>query len=765
MKKTGSSIVVFVLSAMLILSGCMASGEMSGFAAGKNGIQKEEDADTMISQNGVFPGDGSEPYVVRTNLKEYTAADPETGIGVYGRYTELVTEENAPDILKEAVADCNRRAEEAVRTYVDEHVQEAAPAGDEDPDAPEEIEDDVDVEPEEIEDITENEPETGGNTAGDILKNAGNCRFSTYAYIVNITRADDTAISILETELENSRADKPGSRVMAVYTTRFHAVTYDTQSGEEIGLEELTGEDIDQNQLIKDALYAAYGIKDMARISSSGFAWTADALGIRFFINSDAVPEDKRQEANLYGGWTVTATVPYTAMKGEKAAVLAKAPDDYIAWIGRETVYDLPGGDFSVMITEDDGKVFLRKIPDKGKTEDLIIEYADKDSAFYIIRSQGGFYLFRERIGYQEGFYYDFANPDGGFGRFAYQVVQYFDSFLREIDLTLPYNPKCVHMCEKRRSFGEQSYDVSSFIPHAHYSFPDQPKGRYKRFRLLDEGLSVDAYNVACRLREDFSAVRIDEEGNEQEDFIVKAGRALIFDMVTGEGNLYLPPPQRSNYDREFVYTCHLSDGTKLRFVSEFESTIFTGGAYMNRFTEPVSLWEAGFDTQPEPEKPFTVNIGGKEYTVIPDYSMKNHVGEEIDFGDESWWEVEGYTGSYEMTADDLKEMEGEYFTYDAASRPEGTVTMDISPDGHVVLNYYDEVFEGDLPEKRYYKTYPAIRMTSSKGWPERSFQIELREGKAHSRPYKIELYSEGLPATNEPSKVPPLMIYLTKNP
>ena len=44
-----------------------------------------------------------------------------------------------------------------------------------------------------------------------------------------------------------------------------------------------------------------------------------------------------------------------------------------------------------------------------------------------------------------------------------------------------------------------------------------------------------------------------------------------------------------------------------------------------------------------------------------------------------------------------------------------------------------------------------------------RTFQIILREGKSHSVPTKIEFYSEGLPATNEPSKVPPISVYMTR--
>ena len=155
------------------------------------------------------------------------------------------------------------------------------------------------------------------------------------------------------------------------------------------------------------------------------------------------------------------------------------------------------------------------------------------------------------------------------------------------------------------------------------------------------------------------------------------------------------------------------------------------------------------------------MKIGGREYPVIPDYSKNTHTGEQIDFGDELWWQVEGYVGRYVMTDGDLVDMQDEYFTQDATARKEKNVTLEISEDGHAVLDYFGEVFEGDLPEKRYYRTDIGISMNSPR--QHRVFTIRLREGDDHSVPEKIEVFSEGEPATNEPSHVPPLMVYLTK--
>jgi len=733
MKRIRSSFTALAAAAAMLVSACRAVG-MPKPAAGGGGT-------------------GAEPYAVRTLLREYTAADPETGIGVYGRYTELQPEEGAPETLKKAAEDCNRRAEQAVRAYVDAHVPGAAGAG------------------------TAGNGAAGTGAAGnsasgtgaaginaeDVRRNEGNFLFTTYAYIATVTRADESLFSILETELVSEKPLSPGRRVTMGYSCKFRGTTWETGSGREIALSELTG-DADPSQMMKEALTARYGVEDLAHTGPADYAWTADALGIRFFFHSGAVPEEKRQEAGFTGGWAVTAAVPYASLKGEAAATAANAPASYIALIDRETDYRLPGSGFSVRITEKDGDVVLRKTPDRGDAEDLIIEYADQHSEFYAMRAQDGFYLLRDRIAWGEGFLYDFSRPDGGFGRFASRNVQYFDSFLREVGLALPYNPNCVHMCERRRSFGEASYDEASFIPHGHYRFSVPQDGRYKRFQLADESLSIDTYNVACRLLEDFTVSRVDGAGGELGESVLKAGSALLLETVTGEGSLYLSPrEQQQNGGGDYLYGCRLPDGTGARFVSKYESTIFSGGAYMNRFTKPVSLWEAQFEIPPAPEEAFTVRIGGTDYPVIPDYTKKDHVGEEIDFGGARWWEAEGWPGSYRATEEDRTEMKNGHFSHDVLAGNPEELTMEISAEGHVVLSCLGEVFEGDLPEKRFYRTDPAVSMTSKPGLERRTFVIRLREGEDHSEPRLVSLFSEGLPATNEPSKVPAIEIYMTK--
>lgn len=679
------------------------------------------DVSAQIRNNTYYESYDREPYAVRTELKEYTALNEKTGKGAYGRFTEMTVEGNAPDTFRAAVAACNRRAEESVRTRVDEIAAEA-----------------------------------GRFSFGKKKE----YQFVTYGYVACVTRADGTAFSILETEFEKNGDDGINHHDVAY---RFRGAAYETATGEEIPLSDLVPDEAACSKMLRDALAAKYGTDGLASAELADCAWCADALGIRFYINSDAVSKEKRNEIGDYSSGAITAALPYDALPGAKAAFLASVPDSYIAMIDRETVYGLPHGKQSVLLTEKDGETFIRITEDGGKVSEMRIEYADDLSDFYIIRAADGFYLFRQRIGYQEGFFYDFANPDGGFGRFAYQTAQYFDSFLREIKLALPYNPYCAHMAEIRRSFGEKSYDKCSFVPHGHYTFPSDPKAKYKRFVLTDRSLRIDSYNVACRLLEDFDAVQIDERGGEIGGITVPAGKNLFFEAVIGEATRYDLPPARSQY-RASQYECRLKDGTRIRFESSTESIVSTGKGYMTRFTEQISLGEALFEDEPgtvPAAEPFTVRIGRKDYPLISDYAKIDHSGEEIDFGTGCWWQIEGYVGRYVITDEDREEMTDSWAAENALREGGETAELVISENGEVTFNCFGEIFKGTLPEKRYYRTYADVFVESEN--ESRSFSIIPRDFEPHETPHRIKFYSEGLPATNEPSRVPPISVYLTR--
>lgn len=311
-------------------------------------------------------------------------------------------------------------------------------------------------------------------SAETLKEKSADYRFETYAYIVTITRADRAVFSILETEYEAGLRDSFTGEQEVSY--HFRGSSFDMASGRELSLSELVPDEKALQERLPEALKVQYGTDELAGTEPSDYSWTADALGIRFYFNSDAVSGEKRREIWGYDDdRVITVAFPYdTLLDGSMFQKLSEAPKAYIARIDRETVYDLPYGDFSIMLTKDESRTIIRVMPDHGSESSLEIEYADDQSDFYIIRSHGGFYLFREEVGDQDGFFYDFSSPDGGYGRFAYNPSQYFDSFMREIKLALPYDPYCAHMCEGRRSFGYGSNDKSTFIPHGH-SAPCRP--------------------------------------------------------------------------------------------------------------------------------------------------------------------------------------------------------------------------------------------------------------------------------------------------
>ena len=271
--------------------------------------------------------------------------------------------------------------------------------------------------------------------------------------------------------------------------------------------------------------------------------------------------------------------------------------------------------------------------------------------------------------------------------------------------------------------------------------------------------LQIDTGNTAYRLLEDMTAMEIDEQGKALGNITIKAGSAIVFESVVGESKKYQISPQRRDQGSDYIYDCRLADGRKVRIISEYESEVFVNGAQFNRFTKPISLAEALFDIIPPKAEVFTAWIGDRYYPVIQDYSKANHYGEEIDFGNDIWWQVEEYAGRYEISDEDLVDMKN---TADFNSQIEkkDSVLM-ISKDGKVRFEYFGKIYEGELPKERYYGVNATIKLKS--GYEYRSFDVILRDTEVHDAPSKIWFYSEGMPATNKPSEQPPISVYLTK--
>ena len=137
------------------------------------------------------------------------------------------------------------------------------------------------------------------------------------------------------------------------------------------------------------------------------------------------------------------------------------------------------------------------------------------------------------------------------------------------------------------------------------------------------------------------------------------------------------------------------------------------------------------------------MEIGGKEYKLITDLSLKTEAGEEIDFDGDVWWIAEHYVGAF--------------------SSEEEEAQLVISGDGEARFTYQGTVYTGKLPEKRYYRRDVEIPMEAE--YESRTFTIRVEDELPPHDPSFSEIlfWSEGEPATNEPSRVPPIEVELVR--
>jgi len=712
-------------------------------------------------------------YAVKTVLREMTEVDPEKGIGVYGRYTELTTEGDVPEALSRTIAEVNARAKENVESRAARF-------------------------------LAENDlPPRAANADG-----TDHFRYRNISCIVNVTRADNVLFSILETEMDSGLGSTAKDRVSETQSCRFRSSIYETQSGRLLTPEDFLKDPGSLPKRLDEALrnkYAQEGLYDGGASAGAGAskggaskggasagggasssgggtpAWTADYLGLRFYFDGDMIPEEKKRSENMYyGNKAVHVSIPYTALDGPMAQAAAETPECFIAQLEKNTEYALPHDKRTIRIEKADGSggnLSYQIVIRDGKNEKAWwLEYADDNSDYYVFRAQGAYYFYRLDDTQDRAYVYNFASPDGGFDRFENQNAQCFDSFLHELFLAVPYDPECAHMRERSRQFMNAASDLNTyFTPAGHYFFlPEKGRGRtWLHFALVDDTLSLDSRNVGCRLLHEISAVALDKDGNEGAEITVPAGEVLRFLRLDGESELYYYMSAEYNKyhsgARDYLYDCALADGSLVRLVTSYENSFFVDGMYMDRIGEPVTLGAAQYESGLEAPPEHYVEIGGKQYQLIRDLSLKSESGEEIDFGGDVWWIVENYVGTFTAAKDAAGTgtsgnmgfgMSGAMGSSTSGTFGSGTpagTKLVISENGDVSFEYAGSVFKGKLPEKRYYRQDVMISLESE--LERRTFQIIVMDGLPPNDPSfrKIRLWSEGEPATNEPSRVPPI--------
>ena len=705
-------------------------------------------------------GDMAEmPYEVRHTLREYVKFDPEKGIGGYGRYTEISLQEDAPGTMRKTVSEANARAKESVISRVDALMEEN--------------------------DFPVREP--GGRVTEDI-------RYAQYSYILTVTRADDALFGILETDMQKNVPDYDpiSGYVWGEGETHciFRAASYDTETGKELALADLSSDTAALSDRLSLALKQKYGVTDFADTAAAdAFVWTADYLGVRFYFQRDKVDAKKWEEVNAYFSQNNTRTVhvslPYCFFDGAYKEKASRVPESFIAQIDRGYAYALPyeKKTVGVEVLEDDKPYAVTFTDRKGRKSTWVLDYGDAMDDYFLLRAEGK-YCFIRQVSEREAFCYNFDHPDGGYGRFQNQGIQYFSSFLGECQLALPFSPACAYMCEEQhRSFGEDWSDQRRGTAGGHYAFLTEP-GRgvlWTHFVLKDDALFLDMENVALRLLQDIRVTELDAAGHETGDYMMEKGDLLMPYRVQGEAKAYFyyaKDYQMYEGVRDFVYDCTTGSGKHVRLYTRGENDPYYDGIYLSRITEASTKGEAEFPPLPVEEKQTLVRIRDTYYPLIPDPSARSHLYENIDFGGENWWDVMGYTGTWEMTKADLEESE---------RLDEGVTTarLVIGVDGSVTLDVGEEHYEGQLPVETGYSTVTEIemdgprkngnmrliRMETEKAtddlrdevWNERGNDMEdiVAMIPAFDR---VSCHFAGLPATNEPSKEHPMEVYLTRS-
>ena len=645
----------------------------------------------------------STPYAVKTTLRETFLADPEKGIGVYGRYTELSAGDDAPQTLKRVLADANARAKEYVEAYARDFLEEndwpvAAQGGT----------------------VTET------------------YRYRNYSYIVNVTRADDVLFSVLETETVTGIGNEPDTQEEDY---RFTSAVYDTQSGEEIPLTDFLAEE-GLSERLYEALVAQYRYDPLLPDWNDTMpAWTADYLGLHFYFDADRFDRYVRSKNRDYHGSVMQVSFPYSGLTGTRAAQAAKTPGNFIARLDLNTDYALPYDSRTIRVqraedTENADYPYRIVIRDGEYETYWWLEYAeDYRSQFYVFRAQDNYYFYKLEPGGTLCNVYNFARPGGGFDRFANQGAQSFDSFLSTPELAVPYHPGCVHMCERRRELLDDVW----YAPHAYYAFlPEQGRGSlWLHFALSDDALAIDSNNRSFRLLHELHAQKLDWNGNETGEILIPQGEILTFLRAKGESQTYFGMAPQSKEPTAYSYDCLLSDGTEVRLDTGAYETVYTDGMYVERIAEPLTRGAAHYEGGLTEVPQRFVEIGGKEYPVIRDLSVNDSWEEEVDFGDEIWWEVENFTGTF--------------------TSPDGDAELVIQKDGSVTFVCEGKLFTGKMPEKRYYDAFVEIRMKCDEEPQERTFTVRIEDDlPPHDPSFRnIRLTSHGLPATNKPSGMP----------
>lgn len=161
------------------------------------------------------------------------------------------------------------------------------------------------------------------------------------------------------------------------------------------------------------------------------------------------------------------------------------------------------------------------------------------------------------------------------------------------------------------------------------------------------------------------------------------------------------------------------------------------GGIAMLQKLKEIAL---SYVTDENEMKPFTVEIAGKTYSTVRGTGNSVGTGAVIDFGDDKWWEVEGFVGEYALTDPGRKvseELLGEN------NDDLKNVTLSLRPDGAVTFTVDDKVYEGTCDAERKYQCYAS----AMNGWL--MLDLKAESGTAEGQFIEVRVDPEPYPVNS----------------
>lgn len=187
------------------------------------------------------------------------------------------------------------------------------------------------------------------------------------------------------------------------------------------------------------------------------------------------------------------------------------------------------------------------------------------------------------------------------------------------------------------------------------------------------------------------------------------------------------------------------AEGTEIKITARIVSRDYTfgtqrmpkGGIDLLHELKDIAL---SYGKDDDEIRTFTVEINGKTYNTVSGTGNSVGTGAEIDFGEDKWWEVEHFTGRYELTEKAIEVMKKEMGTSGVDFVEYDTAFFEITPDGQITFQAGDEeLYEGTVDAARLYGCYATgagfeFDFYQSEDGPDENF-IEVRR---RGEPYPV---------------------------